>query len=135
MDAKISKDSRLETRLNMKDYLGLCKMVNSIDEDLSVAISNMKNLKYSFLDIRLILKTVAGMQRRRMIKELEEAGFPGVFNDTALKFSNLYTDIKSKGTDQQKKIFEYLLNDSIVKSYSNIDSMSFIKDIKTKIVW
>lgn len=135
MDAKISKDSRLETRLNMKDYLGLCKMVNSVDEDLSIAVSNIKNLKYSFMDIRLILKSVVGTQRRRMVKELEQAGFPNVFNDKDLMFLNMYTDLKSKGTDDQKKIFEHLVNDGIKSSFSNIESMSFIKDVKTKITW
>ena len=135
MDAKISEDSRLKTRLNMKDYLGLCKMVNSVDEDQSIAVSNIKNLKYSFMDIRLILKSVVGTQRKRMIKKLEEAGFPNVFNDRDKMLSNIYIDLKSKGTDEQKKIFEYLVNDSIMSSYKNIDSMSFIKDVKTKITW
>ena len=135
MDAKISEDSRLKTRLNMKDYLGLCKMVNSVDEDQSIAVSNIKNLKYSFMDIRLILKSVVCTQRKRMIKKLEEAGFPNVFNDRDKMLSNIYIDLKSKGTDEQKKIFEYLVNDSIMSSYKNIDSMSFIKDVKTKITW
>ena len=135
MDAKISKNSRLETRLNMKDYLGICKMVNSGDEDISIAVSNIKNLKYSFMDIKLILKTIVGTQRRRMIKELEEAGFPNVFNDKDLMLSNMYINLKSKGTDEQKKIFERLVNDGIMSSYKNIDSMAFIKDVKAKIVW
>ena len=87
------------------------------------------------MDIRLILKSVVGTQRKRMIKKLEEAGFPNVFNDRDKMLSNIYIDLKSKGTDEQKKIFEYLVNDSIMSSYKNIDSMSFIKDVKTKITW
>ena len=75
MDAKISKDSRLKSRLTKKDFHSLKRMIRTQDalqEDLSVAVSNIKNLKYSFLDIKLLCKTIAGHKRRVMQNALKE---------------------------------------------------------------
>ena len=138
MDAKISKDSRLKSRLTRKDFHSLKRMIGTQDalqEDLSVAVSNIKNLKYSFLDIKLLCKTIAGHKRRVMQNALKEAGYPNFLNDEDLKFKNLHAEIKREGTKEQQEIFEYLIENSIHTSYTQIESFSFIDTIKTKIKW
>jgi hypothetical protein len=134
MDAKISKDSRLKSRLTKKDFHSLKRMIR-MQEDLSVAVSNIKNLKYSFLDIKLLCKTIAGHNRRIMQNALQEAGYPNFINDEDLKFKNLHAEIKREGTKEQQEIFEYLIENSIHTSYTQIESFSFIDTIKTKIRW
>lgn len=135
MDAKISKDSRLKSRLTRKDFHALKNMIKSAEDDLSVAISNIKNLKYSFLDIKLLCKTIAGHKRRLMQNALKEAGYPNFLNDEDLKFKNLHAEIKREGTKEHQEIFEYLIENSIHTSYTQIESFSFIDTIKTKIRW
>jgi len=138
MDATISKDSRLKSRLTRKDFHALKNMIRTQDalqEDLSVAVSNIKNLKYSFLDIKLLCKTIAGQKRRVMQNALKEAGYPNFINDEDLKFKNLHAEIKREGTKEQQEIFEYLIENSIHTSYTQIESFSFIDTIKTKIRW
>jgi len=135
MDAKISKDSRLKSRLNNKDFHALATMIRSQEDDLTVAVSNIKNLKYSFLDIKLLCKTIAGTKRLVMRNALAEAGYPDFFQDEDLKFKNLHTEIKMEGTKEQQSIFEFLVNKNIQISYSQIESFSFIDNIKTKIRW
>ena len=138
MDAKISKDSRLKSRLTKKDFHSLKRMIRTQDalqEDLSVAVSNIKNLKYSFLDIKLLCKTIAGHKRRVMQSALKEAGYPNFINDENLKFKNLHAEIKREGTKDQQEIFEYLVENSVSQGYAGIESFSFIDTIKTKIRW
>ena len=135
MDAKISKDSRLKSRLTKKDFHSLKNMIRSAEDDLSVAVSNIKNLKYSFLDIKLLCKTLAGRKRRMMQNALKEAGFPNFINDEDLKFKNLHAEIKREGTKDQQEIFEYLVENSVSQGYAGIESFSFIDTIKTKIRW
>jgi len=135
MDAKISKNSRLKSRLSNKDFHVLKNMIRSQEDDLSVAISNIKNLKYSFLDIKLLCKTIAGDKRRVMQNALQEAGYPNFINDEGLKFKNLHAEIKKEGTKEQQSIFEYLVNNNIQASYSQLESFSFIDNIKTKVRW
>tara|TARA_A100001201_G_scaffold142750_2_gene141861 strand:+ start:85 stop:492 length:408 start_codon:yes stop_codon:yes gene_type:complete len=135
MDAKISKDSRLKSRLTKKDFHSLKNMIRSAEDDLSVAVSNIKNLKYSFLDIKLLCKTIAGYKRRMMQNALKEAGFPNFINDEDLKFKNLHAEIKREGTKEQQEIFEYMIENSISQGYTGIQSFSFIDTIKTKIRW
>tara|TARA_Y100000592_G_C5301160_1_gene235568 strand:- start:37 stop:444 length:408 start_codon:yes stop_codon:yes gene_type:complete len=135
MDAKISKNSRLKSRLSNKDFHVLKNMIKSQEDDLSVAISNIKNLKYSFLDIKLLCKTIAGSKRRVMQNALQEAGYPNFINDESLKFKNLHAEIKKEGTKEQQGIFEYLVNNNIQLSYSQLESFSFIDNIKTKVRW
>ena len=138
MDAKISKDSRLKSRLTKKDFHSLKRMIRTQDalqEDLSVAVSNIKNLKYSFLDIKLLCKTIAGHKRRVMQNALKEAGYPNFINDEDLKFKNLHAEIKREGTKDQQEIFEYLGENSVSQGYAGIESFSFIDTIKTKIKW
>lgn len=135
MDAKISKDSRLKSRLTKKDFHSLKNMIRSAEDDLTVAISNIKNLKYSFLDIKLLCKTLAGGKRRMMQHALEEAGYPNFINDEDLKFKNLHAEIKREGTKEHQEIFEYLVENSITQGYAGIESFSFIDTIKTKIRW
>ena len=135
MDAKISKDSRLKSRLTRKDFHALKNMIKSAEGDLSVAISNIRNLKYSFLDIKLLCKTIAGHKRRLMQNALKEAGYPNFMSDEDLKFKNLHAEIKREGTKDQQEIFEYLIESNINTSYAEIDSFSFIESIKSKIKW
>ena len=135
MDAKISKDSRLKSRLTKKDFHSLKNMIRSAEDDLSVAISNIKNLKYSFLDIKLLCKTLAGQKRRMMQHALKEVGYPDFINDEDLKFKNLHAEIKREGTKEQQEIFEYMVENSISQGYAGMESFSFIDTIKTKIRW
>ncbi len=138
MDAKISKDSRLKSRLTKKDFHSLKRMIRTQDalqEDLSVAVSNIKNLKYSFLDIKLLCKTLAGQKRRMMQHALKEVGYPDFINDEDLKFKNLHAEIKREGTKEQQEIFEYMVENSISQGYAGMESFSFIDTIKTKIRW
>ena len=135
MDAKISKDSRLKSRLTRKDFHSLKNMIRSAEDDLSIAVSNIKNLKYSFLDIKLLCKTLAGHKRRMMQNALQEAGYPNFINDEDLKFKNLHAEIKKEGTKDQQEIFEYLVENSVSQGYAGIKSFSFIDTIKTKIRW
>tara|TARA_Y100001972_G_C7390104_1_gene203759 strand:+ start:69 stop:476 length:408 start_codon:yes stop_codon:yes gene_type:complete len=135
MDAKISKDSRLKSRLTRKDFHSLKNMIRSAEDDLSIAVSNIKNLKYSFLDIKLLCKTLAGHKRRMMQNALQEAGYPNFINDEDLKFKNLHAEIKKEGTKDQQEIFEYLVENSVSQGYAGIESFSFIDTIKTKIRW
>ena len=70
-----------------------------------------------------------------MQNALEEAGYPNFINDESLKFKNLHAEIKKEGTKEQQGIFEYLVNNNIQLSYSQLESFSFIDNIKTKVRW
>lgn len=72
MDEKNNENRGLiEYKIDLEEYKNFKQMLNSTDEDQTVAIENLKNIECSFVYKLIILKSVSLEKRKKVLDEID----------------------------------------------------------------
>ena len=153
MDEKNNENRGLtEYKIDLEEYKNFKQMLNSTDEDQTVAIENLKNIECSFVYKLIILKSVSLEKRKKVLDEIDfffdkepfdlfrtevKKTWGSPVKTIDLSWNTIYKFIKDWCGDSKElhEFFEVVLkyetNEVILSSLD----MEFIDNVEIKIKW
>ena len=125
----------MKTKINIDQFNSLVNMINSTDEDLNLAIENIKNLNLDEIYLKLILKKLNNEKRTLLFSSLKKNNivkYTSINQSVGLDYCSLYNDIINNNANEYKDIFEYILSDHLLNLCQS-NNWDFIKTININV--
>jgi hypothetical protein len=117
------------SNISTDEFFSLVNMINGEDEDLLIAIENIKNLKLDSLYINLLYKATWFTKRSMFKQSLSEEKIEISKSNDVFTFEELYDEIANQNNNNCKEIFEIMVSDHL----SKLIKFPFIKNIKVNV--
>jgi len=115
--------------MNLEEFKITRKQLHATEEDFELALENIDNLKLS-QNIKVLFCKDLSFNRRHRFRERFEI----TLEEREMSTGEMFETIKSTGTDDEKSMFTYLVENDIKKGFFNGD-FNFMNELKLDLKW
>lgn len=115
--------------MNLEEFKITRKQLHATDEDFELALENIDNLKLS-QNIKILFCKDLSFNRRHRFRER----FKLTLEEREMSTGEMFETIKSTGTENEKSMFTYLVEDNIQKGFFN-GGFDFLNKLKIDLKW
>ena len=115
--------------MNLEEFKITRKQLQATDEDFELALENIDNLKLS-QNIKILFCKDLSFNRRHRFRER----FKLTLEEREMSTGEMFETIKSTGTENEKSMFTYLVEDNIQKGFFN-GGFDFLNKLKIDLKW
>ena len=115
--------------MNLEEFKITRKQLHATEEDFELALENIDNLKLS-QNVKVLFCKDLSFNRRYKFRERFEL----TLEEREMSTGEMFETIKSTGTDTEKSMFTYLVEDDIQKGFFNGD-FNFLNKLKLDLKW
>ena len=115
--------------MSLEEFKITRKQLHATDEDFELALENIDNLKLS-QNIKILFCKDLSFNRRHRFRER----FKLTLEEREMSTGEMFETIKSTGTENEKSMFTYLVEDNIQKGFFN-GGFDFLNKLKIDLKW
>ena len=115
--------------MDLEEFKITKKQLHATEEDFELALENIDNLKLS-QNIKILFCKDLSFNKRHRFRER----FKLTLEEREMSTGEMFETIKSTGTDAEKSMFTYLVEESIEKGFFN-GGFDFLNKLKVDLKW